>query len=91
MARFIHVKTRMQRTADMEAQERLGLSDSSVEELFNPICVDLDRVVTYMHHYNSEGDVVPGFSEITLAHGGYLVIDMDFQKIDKLLRGVDKV
>ena len=90
MARFIKVKSLMVRYDQLEERERLGLPEESVDDLFNPICIDLDRVVTYMHRYNKEGEVVPGYSELTFVHGGFITIDVDFQQIDKQLRGVLK-
>jgi hypothetical protein len=90
MAKFIRVNSLMVRFDQMEERERLGLPEEAVDDLYNPICIDLDRVVTYMHHYNKEGEVVPGYSELTFTHGGLITIDVDFQQIDKLLRGVTK-
>lgn len=79
----------MQRADQLDAKDRLGLDDT-VEEVLNPICIDFDRIVTYLHHYDNDGNIVAGHSEITLEHGGYMIIDIDFQKLDKMLRGVDK-
>ena len=89
MARFIKCNAKMQRADEIHSNELMGLQ-REVEEVYNPICIDLERVVTYLHHYDQEGNIVPGHAEITLVTGGYIVIDIDFQKLDKMLRGVDK-
>lgn len=99
MAQFLRCNAKMRKSADLREEidqakrmEELGLKYTPPDavETFNPICVDLDRIVTYMHHYDIDEEEVSGCSEISLEDGQYLVIDVDFQKLDKMLRGVDK-
>lgn len=95
MANFVKCKARMVRSHDVDSKKKLedlGIEvDDEIEEVFNPICVDFDSIITYLNHYNRDGVEVSGYSEITMVHGGYMIIDIDFQKLDKMLRGVEMV
>lgn len=86
MPKWLKANVRMQSWEDLESRERMNLPDLEVTSLFRPIMIDLDHVITYSPLYNKDGDIVEGFSEATLVHGGTMSLEMEFDELDKAIQ-----
>lgn len=87
MAKWIKVSVSMQNGADLETKQRLDIPAMEVSSVFRGIVLNVDFIAAYSHLYDDEGNVVEGKSEISLSHGGSMVVDLPFYKLNTLING----
>lgn len=85
MANWLKLQARMTSRADQERNEILNVA-IEVEEIFRPVMVDADKILSYSPFYNDEGIQDPLRSEIIFDLGTYLVVKMPYAQLDSLIQ-----
>lgn len=85
MAKWLKLNVEMESRADLRRNSEMGI-DAEVEKTYNMVMVDAEKISTYSPLYNDDNEASATKSELTLDEGGYMIVDLPFEELDKLIR-----